>query len=412
MRADAILGAVQNVTKTWAKQRKAEERKASRMANRRQAMTRAGRTTIVDAAAMVMEEAYLKASAGGKYPAHARQIYYPARGPIEEMAGRKLKSDYFNGTIVPDYIANHPDKTRDWDVVFDARGHLEEPHTGHIVDLGTLGVREYLTDEGEPIFTAQPDFQNLRVRTKGPACRYGALLFIEKEGFMPLFKAVKLAERYDIAIMSSKGQSSVAARHLADELCSRHQIPLLVLHDFDAYGFSILGTLSHDNERYEFSHKIRVIDFGLHLEDVKKYRLPTEDVYSRRIKRSTLRKNGATEEEITFLLGNQRVELNAFTSDQLVEWIEAKLEEHGITKITPEDDYLAQAFRQAAAAEYLRDHAKEIGVKARRHAAEVSIPSNLRDTVKKKLEADPIMGWEKAIREIYRVRNTKSANNG
>jgi hypothetical protein len=29
-------------------------------------------------------------------------------------------------------------------------------------------------------------------------------LFVEKEGFMPLFEAVKLAERYDLALMSPR----------------------------------------------------------------------------------------------------------------------------------------------------------------------------------------------------------------
>ena len=62
------------------------------------------------------------------------------------------------------------------------------------------------------------------------------MLFIEKEGFLPLFEAVHLAERYDLAIMSTKGMSSTAARTLIDNLC-RHQVPLLVLHDFDKADF-------------------------------------------------------------------------------------------------------------------------------------------------------------------------------
>ena len=44
---------------------------------------------------------------------------------------------------------------------------------------------------------------------------------------MPLFEAVKLAERYDLAIMSTKGMSVTAARELVDVLCGDHGIPLL-----------------------------------------------------------------------------------------------------------------------------------------------------------------------------------------
>ena len=43
---------------------------------------------------------------------------------------------------------------------------------------------------------------------------------------MPLFERVNLAQRYDIAIMSSKGMSVTAARTLVDRICSRKGIPL------------------------------------------------------------------------------------------------------------------------------------------------------------------------------------------
>jgi DNA topoisomerase VI subunit B len=84
-RADKIIGAVKAVTKKWAKQRKAEERHNAAIQNRRYAMTRSYRITIKDAAWAVMEEAYLKASANGTLPAHARQIMYAARPFVQEL---------------------------------------------------------------------------------------------------------------------------------------------------------------------------------------------------------------------------------------------------------------------------------------------------------------------------------------
>ena len=68
------------------------------------------------------------------------------------------------------------------------------------------------------------------IETTRPGGRYGAVLFVEKEGFNELFGAVGLADRYDIAMMSTKGMSVTAARHLVDEICSRYSIPLFVLH--------------------------------------------------------------------------------------------------------------------------------------------------------------------------------------
>ena len=107
------------------------------------------------------------------------------------------------------------------------------------------------------------------VVTRGPSGCFGAVLFIEKEGFMPLFEAVNLAERFDIALMSTKGLSNTAARQLIDEMCGGHEIPLLVLHDFDKAGFSILGTLQRDTRRYSFMNDVEVIDLGLRLEDIE-----------------------------------------------------------------------------------------------------------------------------------------------
>jgi hypothetical protein len=61
--ASTIIGAVQDVTKEWAKQRKSEERDQSRARDRYDRLVREDRITIRDAAFDVMEQAYLKASA-------------------------------------------------------------------------------------------------------------------------------------------------------------------------------------------------------------------------------------------------------------------------------------------------------------------------------------------------------------
>ena len=65
--------------------------------------------------------------------------------------------------------------------------------------------------------------------------------------------------------------------------------------------------------------------------------------------RSNLRKNGATPEEIAFLL-DQRVELNALPSDQLIEWIEGKLKDNGIGKVVPDKEVLSDAYQCIRAA--------------------------------------------------------------
>ena len=151
MKSDAIIGAVQGVTKKWAKQRKAEERVASAAANRRRVMTQTYRFTMKDAAWDCMEEAYLKASGGGRLPANARQIYYQARPLVQAATGERLQDQYFIQNLLPSYLAEH---AVNWDVVYDERGHFEEPHTEETVGLGTLAVRAYLHNLSEPSLTS------------------------------------------------------------------------------------------------------------------------------------------------------------------------------------------------------------------------------------------------------------------
>ena len=114
-------------------------------------------------------------------------------------------------------------------------------------------------------------------------------------------------------------------------------MPLLVLHDFDKSGFSILGTLRRDTRRYAFRNRIEVVDLGLRLADVEDSGLEAEDVFYSSDPAPNLRKNGATAEEIAFLR-SRRVELNAFASADFVAWIERKLEQHGVAKIVPDED--------------------------------------------------------------------------
>ena len=88
--------------------------------------------------------------------------------------------------------------------MYDARGSFVEPHTGHEVRLGTIDVRTYLGERPAPAAAVAVTRSDL-YPTIGPLHRYAAVLFIEKEGFAPLFQAARVAERFDVAVMSTKG---------------------------------------------------------------------------------------------------------------------------------------------------------------------------------------------------------------
>src|ERR1700730_4111144 len=133
--AAALRGLTKSVTKDWTKQRKAEERNANAKVNRAARMIRSERMTIRDAAFQVMAEAYDKASAGGTLPVNPRQIYYAARRSILlATTVDTLESGYFLQTLLHEYMGEHDCSA--WDLIWDARGHFAEPHTGRVVSIG------------------------------------------------------------------------------------------------------------------------------------------------------------------------------------------------------------------------------------------------------------------------------------
>jgi hypothetical protein len=405
MAAD-IVGAIRAGTKKWTRTVKAEERSPASRSYRYSRMTRERGVSFKEAAAQIMPEAYRKVSGDGELPANARQIMYAARPQIQKITGRELRDDYFTQTLLPDYLN---ETGVDWNVVYDARGHFSEPHDGESFGVGTLEVRDYLAGLHEPELV-DAALGQAKVETRGPSGNFGAVLFIEKEGFDPLLKAAHIAEKYDLAIMSTKGMSVTAARALADEMCHEHDIPLLLLHDFDKAGFSIAGTLQRDTRRYEFQNDIRVIDLGLSLADVEAMGLESEYQHHPKEKKraliANLRENGATEDDIAFMFrdfdstrSTRRVELNATTSPQFVAFVERKLKQHGIAKIVPGKEKLADAYRLFArsqpAAKIVQRELKKLN-----GDAAVEVPQDIEMQVRQHLARRPKERWDAAVQRI------------
>ncbi|HEX9248016.1 MAG TPA: hypothetical protein VF856_00880 [Gemmatimonadaceae bacterium] len=393
--ANDIIDAVETATSKWTRQKKSEERHPGMIRYRVSRMTKEPRTTQKEAAWEVMEAAYMAASGNDSLPALARQIFYQARPKIMALTDDKeLAYGYFSQVLLPDYVEEHGVS---WNVVYDARGHLEEPHTNRRIGVGTIEIGNYLHAMKDPtIFPA--GFSDANVDIIGPSGNLSGVLFCEKEGFNPLFKAVNLANRHDLMIISTKGVSVTAARQLIDEICGGG-LPLFVLHDFDVAGFMILGTLQRDTRRYQFSNAIEVIDLGLRLADIAG--LEREPAAATKTNEADLRvqlaNNGATDAEIEILL-NERVELNALTSDALIAMIERKLKEHGIEKVVPDDDLLAEAYQEFHRSKQLRDLFEEI--ESDFDEDEIKAPKNLRKKVRAILDKYNDLRWDDAIQIV------------
>jgi hypothetical protein len=369
----------------------------------------ASKASLKDAAWQVMEQAYLSVSDNNQLPANARQIMYVARPLIMALTGGKFwkHSSSFTQGALPDFIMANPELTKDWDVVFDARGHFAEPHTHRRIGLGTVEVRDYVGAWQDCIDDQLHEITlNMSCPTHGPTHRYRYALFVEKEGFDALLERARIEERYDLALMSTKGLSVTAARQLVEEL-SRRGVTILVLHDFDKWGLSILHTIRTNTRRFRFWDRPNVIDLGLRLEDVRG--LPAEEVTFpvklRKDPRIGLKDYGATKEERRFLVDpdgppwhGQRVELNALTSRQFIDFLERKLTEHDVVKVIPNQENLTLAYRLAYRKVVMQQAINKLVRDAARQ--NVPIPTILAKRVESLLQKDATLPWDDALVQI------------
>jgi len=405
--AEALSSAVRSVAKDWKKAKIAAGR-SERVSHYRLASMRSysNRVTIREVAFEVMEAAYQKASGDGRYPANARQIYYAARPAILAKADAdSLDSQYFTQTLLKEYMER---RRPGWDVVFDARGHFTEPHTEETIGLGGIEVRNYIAGFNQ-VIEEKPELDiSRRVEATSPGLRYGGVLFIEKEGFDPILKAAKIAERFDLAITSTKGMPVSAACDLLGGLART----VYVLHDFDKAGFSMVRALRRGT-RGSRGHAANVVDLGLRLADIEG--LEREPVtYSQEVDPTcNLRESGATQEEIDVLVHDagcktwdgERVELNAMMSDEFLAWLEEKLVAHGVAKLQPADDVLAAAYRRAR---YVME--VETRLQALREELEgntIEVPGDLADSVRALLVEHPTLSWDEAV---YRIADDQQGD--
>ena len=408
----ALSEGLLSLTKHWKAMKLHKERVSQRERTHYLTQQRQKCVSAKAAAYQVMEEAYRKASNNGKLPANARQVMYAARPLVLALTGGKSwkNSSYFTQQLLPDFVSKHPEETAQWDVVFDARGHLLEPHTGEEIGLGTLEVRHY-TQRWQS--TADEQINGLTLSyafpTSGPAHRYRFALFVEKEGFNPLLKAMRIAERYDLAIMSTKGMSVTAARQLVEDL-TKQGVTILVLHDFDKAGFSIVHTLRTDTRRHQFSVKPNVIDLGLRMADVHTMALESEAVeYDSKVDpRENLRQSGATEEECSFLVRQatssgwigERVELNAMTSQQFIDWLETQLQAVGVEKMVPDQATLEKAYRRTVRQAAVQ-RAIDAAVQDLDQDMEIIAPADLTHQVREAITGTE-QSWDKALWQMVR----------
>ncbi|EDM71800.1 hypothetical protein RAZWK3B_20646 [Roseobacter sp. AzwK-3b] len=359
------------------------------------------RITIKDAVEQLLPDAYEKVSEGGRYWANARQLMYAMRPEILRIC----KIDKFDdATVTQKYLPRF--QRPEWKIAYDKRGALEEPHTGQTVGLGTVEIENYRGRTANIGFdrAARPSMVFGNMPAEG---RFNKLLFVEKEGFNQLIRESGLLERYDMAMASSKGLPVVAARALIDHLAGAVDgFQLYVLADFDVNGCVLADSLVTDRHRYQFANEVDTTKLGVTWEQaqqlhrqMKSEPVELEKQNTRVSYAETLAGYGLEESAIDFLLGRHldefneqpmRVELNAFTSRELLEIVD-----EGVSgaKVVPKDlqDLYAEASLRKRVAEYEQKLRKEPSPRP---------PYGLRDTIAEMLTEEPNLSWDEVLARL------------
>jgi hypothetical protein len=216
------------------------------------------------------------------------------------------------------------------------RGSITHPHRDETIALGTLMVEQYVR----------------------PPWNFSKLLYIEKEGAQEALKLDCWLERHDCAVMSSKGFSTRAARDLIDKLVEHDEpIEVFCAHDADASGTMIYQTLQ-EATRARGARKIKIINIGLEPWEAVDMELEVEtlevEANARRKPIADYVRDRDDGDDWDEWLQTNRVELNAMTTPQLIEWLDDKMETYGSGKLIPpaevlEDTYMTLVERRLRA---------------------------------------------------------------
>lgn len=336
--AAAVLWSACKAIYAEEKRRERDAARAERAARESEKALRRREWTLRDAVFEVLPEALERATGGGRYPVSARTLYYQVRPLLQRYTTKELDYNYFSQHLLVEY-------QQLWGPIeqlyYDPRGYLYEPHTQRVVPLGTREVEAY-------------DF---------PPWTFDKILYIEKKGLWPVIEAAKLAERYDLGVVVAEGYATEAARVLFRRARRELEYRIFALHDADPHGYNIARTLREATRRLR-GYSVEVVDLGLRVEEAVRMGLETEE-FTRHQDIPQAVKDNLSPLEQDWFIGRRagknswickRVELNAMSAPQLIQYIEAKLAQHGATaKVLPPAEVVA-----ARAADLYRARAAEI----------------------------------------------------
>ncbi|TAE74960.1 MAG: hypothetical protein EAZ85_03735 [Bacteroidetes bacterium] len=280
-----------------------------------------------------LEKAIDKASGNGKYRYSLRQLYYALRPFVMENTGKELKYAHFNLLITEFEF----EKGEDLKGVYrDERGTLLHPHTQEEIKLGTKNIEKY----------------------HRPSFNFNKIIYSEKEGFFEILKEANFPEKFDCALLTSKGFASRAARDVLDLLAdTEEELQFFCLHDADLSGTLIYQALQHATKARP-ERKVSIINLGLDAWEGLAMGLEVEKLESKQSKTPAnyvleFDKNFDNPKPFHFpkyenyttwedWLKYYRVELNAMDTPTFIDWLSQKIRQYDKGKVIPPEKNLMQ----------------------------------------------------------------------
>jgi hypothetical protein len=308
-----------------------------------------------------------------------RQLLYVLQPIVRDETGKELTTQNFNA-IITDYENEHGEIPL---MYREPRGSICHPHSGEVIMLGTRTVESYAR----------------------PPWLYNKITYIEKEGWLGALKAKRWPERYDCTLISSKGFTTRAARDLVDKL-AEHDEPVTVfcVHDADAFGTMIFQTFQ-EATKARGARKIQIINLGLEPWEAVEMGLEVEEVEEKDRRKPVAdyvceRRDGEHWDE---WLQTHRVELNAMTTPQFIDWLDGKMAAY--EKLIPPSDVLEEELstriekkvRDAIVERVLREANVDAQVAAALADIETPDSAALSRGIKQLFEATPDAQWRDHI---------------
>lgn len=265
-----------------------------------------------------IDSAIAKASGYGEYMFSQRQLYYAIRPYIMNALDKQPEYTYFC-RLLTEYENEYGEIEN---LYRDPRGVLYHPHLGQEIPIGTMAVREY----------------------ERPEWTFNKILYSEKEGFFPILKEAKFPERYDCALLTSKGYASRAVKDLFDLLGETdEEILFFCIHDADSAGTMIYQTLQEETLARP-GRRVKIINLGLDPWEANEMGLEVETFESKSKRpvanyvRNYMRECRWDDDYVDYneWLQTNRIELNAMTTPQFLEWLEDKISEYDNGKVVPD----------------------------------------------------------------------------